>query len=139
MIRAFHSSSSPYLKTENPSFNEHLPRHLRCLFSLSIQAEEYILAESVLDQALTLARPKPNTNTNPNGKPSSKAATYPKDELHWLATTAFNRAVEFFLVSADDECRRWAGKAISLADLIEHDRGELSRLLRKNLAKLQPT
>ncbi|KAL4785183.1 meiosis protein SPO22/ZIP4 like-domain-containing protein [Aspergillus varians] len=133
MIRTFHSSPSPYLNPETDSyFTEYLPRHLRCLLTLSIQAEEYILAESVLDQALILARNNNNTNN------STQAPHYPKDELQWLATTAFNRAVEFFLVSADGECRRWAGKAIALADLIEDDRGELGRLLRRNFEKLQP-
>ncbi|KAL4918229.1 meiosis protein SPO22/ZIP4 like-domain-containing protein [Aspergillus aurantiobrunneus] len=126
MIRTFHSSPSPFLNTETVSFKEHLPRHLRCLFTISVQAEEYILAESVLDQALVLARQNSNTRSS-----------YPKDELQWMATSAFNRAVEFFLVSADGECHRWAGKAIALADFIEEDRGELGRLLRQNFTKLQ--
>lgn len=132
MIRTFHSSPSQSLTTKSTNgLNTHLPRHLRCLFSLSIQAEEYILAESVLDQALILARESPNSTR-------STSTPYPKDELQWLATTAFNRAVEFFLVSADEECRRWAGKAIALADLISGDDGcELGRLLRRNLARLQ--
>ncbi|OJJ01545.1 hypothetical protein ASPVEDRAFT_150369 [Aspergillus versicolor CBS 583.65] len=133
MIRTFHSSPSQSITTESTGgLNSYLPRHLRCLFSLSIQAEEYILAESVLDQALILARDGPNSIRNTR-------APYPKDELQWLATTAFNRAVEFFLVSADGECRRWAGKAIALADSISGDDGsELGRLLRRNLAKLRP-
>lgn len=132
MIRTFHSSPSQSLTTKSTDgLNTHLPRHLRCLFSLSIQAEEYILAESVLDQALILARDSPNSTR-------STSTPYPKDELQWLATTAFNRAVEFFLVSADEECRRWAGKAIALADSISGDDGcELGRLLRRNLARLQ--
>ncbi|BCS26477.1 uncharacterized protein APUU_51188S [Aspergillus puulaauensis] len=132
MIRTFHSSSSQSLTTKSTDgLNTHLPRHLRCLFSLSIHAEEYILAESVLDQALILARDSPNSTR-------STSTPYPKDELQWLATTAFNRAVEFFLVSADEECRRWAGKAIALADSISgDDGGELGRLLRRNLARLQ--
>ncbi|RDW90401.1 uncharacterized protein DSM5745_02176 [Aspergillus mulundensis] len=133
IIRTFHSSPSPFLSTNSPNFAEYFPRHLRCLFSLSLQAEEYILAESVLDQALMLARREPDSKSNSN------SITYPKDEVQWLATTAFNRAVEFFLISADGDCRRWAGKAIGLADLIGDDRGELGRLLRKNFAKLQPS
>ncbi|KAI9373880.1 hypothetical protein BJX61DRAFT_501118 [Aspergillus egyptiacus] len=128
MIRTFHSPSSPppFLNTASSKFTATLPRYLRCLYSLSTQAEEYILAESVLDQALMLARDN-----------SGIRAQYPKDEIQWLATMAFNRAVEFFLVSADEECRRWAGKAIALADLIEVDREELGRVLRENFKKLQ--
>ncbi|KAL4867720.1 hypothetical protein BDV12DRAFT_197999 [Aspergillus spectabilis] len=130
LIRTFHSSPSPFLNAPTQPFNEYLPRHLRCLFALSIQAEEYILAESVLDQALILAH---NNNTNNNPNPRSQ---YPAEELHWLATTAFNRAVEFYLVSADEDCRRWAGKAIALAELITEDREGLGGLLKGNLAKL---
>ncbi|KAL4933468.1 uncharacterized protein BDV17DRAFT_298935 [Aspergillus undulatus] len=138
MIRTFHSSTSPcpflrpVTESETEAFTTYLPRHLRCLFSLSLQAQEYILAESVLDQALFLARPSNNPKVN----------SYPQDELHWLATSAFNRAVEFFLLSADGECARWAGKAIALADCIG-DNGEaglgsgLGALLRTNFAKLK--
>ncbi|KAL8780846.1 MAG: hypothetical protein Q9194_000700 [Teloschistes cf. exilis] len=43
--------------------------------------------------------------------------TYPTEELEWVATTAFNRAVEFYSTSQDKTCRRWAEKAISLAEL----------------------
>ncbi|KAL5340752.1 meiosis protein SPO22/ZIP4 like-domain-containing protein [Aspergillus crustosus] len=129
LIRTFHSSPSPFLDTPAQSFSEYLPRHLRCLFSLSLQAEEYILAESVLDQAFNLAR---------NGADNSfSQSPYPAEELQWIATTAFNRAVEFFLVSADGDCQRWAGKAIALADLIGEDKGKLGRLLRANRAKLR--
>ncbi|KAL4910103.1 hypothetical protein BDW74DRAFT_144441 [Aspergillus multicolor] len=132
LIQTFHSSPIPFYKTDSPNFAEYLPRHLRCLFSLSLQAEEYVLAESVLDQALVLTRRKPEPNSGAN------SSIYPKDEVQWLATTAFNRAVEFFLVAADADCKRWAGKAIALADLIGDDRGETGRLLRRNYAKLQP-
>lgn len=73
---------------------------------------------------------------------------YSNEELEWLATVAFNRAMDFYLVSADEECRRWAGKAIEVADLVGGCRiagngggngagtSALGRLLRGNLAKL---
>ncbi|KAL3469881.1 meiosis protein SPO22/ZIP4 like-domain-containing protein [Aspergillus californicus] len=140
IIRTFHSTPtpSPFLNTNSSSsnfnFTSTLPRYLRCLFSLSSQAEEYILAESILDQVLLLAQNTPNPNTDTQAQPQPQ---YPKDELHWLATVAFNRAVEFYLISADTECRRWAKKAIQLADLIEGDRVELGRLLRENLKRIQ--
>lgn len=60
---------------------------------------------------------------------------YPEDEIRWLSTVAFNRAVDYYLAAADMHCRRWAGKAISLADLIEDD-GALGRLLRGKLEML---
>ncbi|KAL4876099.1 meiosis protein SPO22/ZIP4 like-domain-containing protein [Aspergillus karnatakaensis] len=133
LIRTFHSSPSPFINTPNKPFQEFLPRHLRCLFALALKAEEYILAESVLDQAIVLVQNQTKKNKeNPKPKPRSR---YPEEELQWLATTAFNRAVEFFLVSGDEDCRRWAGKAIALAELVG-DKGELGGLLRGNLEKI---
>ncbi len=51
------------------------------------------------------------------------------EELEWVATTAFNRAVDFYCTSQDAICRRWAEKAMSLADL-SNDDGRLHRLLQ---------
>ncbi|KAL3489865.1 meiosis protein SPO22/ZIP4 like-domain-containing protein [Aspergillus germanicus] len=122
LIRALHSSPLPYLNTPAFTFSETLPRYFRILFTLSQQGEEYILAESVLDQALLLASDNPR---------------YPREELEWLATTAFNQAVEFFSISADEKCQRWARKAVALTDYIKvYDGGKLGSLLRGNLAKL---
>ncbi|KAL2833000.1 meiosis protein SPO22/ZIP4 like-domain-containing protein [Aspergillus cavernicola] len=127
IIRTFHTSPSPSLASSNFS-SLTLPRHLHCLFSLATQAEEYILAESVLDQALLLAQPNTKHQTQSQSKSENQ---YQKEELQWLATLSFNRAVEYFLMSADEDCRRWAGKAIALADLVGgDDRGDLGRLLR---------
>ncbi|KAL4968528.1 uncharacterized protein BDV14DRAFT_167251 [Aspergillus stella-maris] len=125
--------------TNTKEQTEYLPRHLRVLFTLSIQAQEFILAESALDHALHIARTSDKSNANQH---SSKQVQYPQDELHWLATSAFNRAVEFFLLSKDSECARWASKAIALADRLEDDQsygagaGALGRLLRTNFSKL---
>lgn len=69
-----------------------------------------------------------------NGK--NNKYDYPNEELEWLATMTFNRAIDFYLVSSDEECRRWAGKAIEVADLVGYNHGALGRLLRANLAKL---
>ncbi|KAL2846565.1 hypothetical protein BJX68DRAFT_268648 [Aspergillus pseudodeflectus] len=123
LVRTLHSSPLPYLNTLTSTFSETLPRYFRILFSLSHQGKEYILAESVLDQALFLARDNPR---------------YPREELEWLAITAFNQAAEFFSASADEECQRWAGKAVALADCItDYAGGKLGCLLRENLAKLK--
>lgn len=44
--------------------------------------------------------------------------------------------MDFYLASADEDCRRWAGKAIEIADEVKYNQGALGRLLRENLAKL---
>lgn len=61
---------------------------------------------------------------------------YPSDELKWLSTMAFNRAVDLYIASADEECREWGEIAFTLADLIKDDGGALLRMLRQNYAKL---
>lgn len=99
------------------------------------------IAETVLDQILFLARKShstihstagqqspSNTGTVPSSGPvsvpgssSGSGSVYPREELEWLASTTFNRAVDFYRVSADAECKRWARKAIEVAELV--DRG----------------
>ena len=120
------------------------------------------LAESILNQALILAR-KMDSNVNKNqiknihdhySSSSSYPYVYPTDELEWLAIVAFNQAVDFFLQSAELDCKRWARKAIALADFAANhqespaatDDGDsqtqtqtphlLGQLLRANLERL---
>lgn len=131
IINTLHTSPSPFLN--KTTFQKTLPRYLRCLFQLSIQANEFPLAEAILDKSLSLARENNAPPPYSNGK---KTHCYPNEELEWLATTAFNRAMDFYLASADEDCRRWAGKAIEIADEVKYNQGALGRLLRENLAKL---
>lgn len=98
------------------------------------------VAEAVLDQVLALARRSraqdSSSDPNPNLSPGS-CAGYPVDELLWLATMVFNRAVDFYRFSEDGNCRRWAGKAIELAELADKDGNyELRQLLRRKLGLL---
>ncbi|MCJ1468724.1 hypothetical protein MMC07_007354 [Pseudocyphellaria aurata] len=61
------------------------------------------------------------TPTRPSDRDRSgyeQAKPYPTEELEWLATTAFNKAVDFYCASQTVECRRWAEKALSIAELI---------------------
>lgn len=81
-------------------------------------------AEDVLDQAYALARDH-----------QSSSSAYPEEELEWLATTAFNRAVDFYLESADTESRQWVRKALDLA-IVMRD-GGLQRVLKSKAEELQ--
>ncbi|KAI4281274.1 MAG: hypothetical protein L6R38_003832 [Xanthoria sp. 2 TBL-2021] len=83
--------------------------------SLSFNVE---MAENLIDQVVSIAR-----------NAQKKTIPYPVEELEWVATTAFNRAVDFYCTSQDAICRRWAEKAMSLADLSDDD-GQLHRLLQ---------
>lgn len=61
---------------------------------------------------------------------------YPKTELEWLATTAFNHAVDYFLQENDDKCKAWAEMAFLLAQWID-DNGSLRDVLMAKYAMLK--
>lgn len=48
---------------------------------------------------------------------------YPPAELVHLATVSFNLAVELYSKSKDEDCRRWAWRAIRLAKSMNDDQG----------------
>ena len=59
---------------------------------------------------------------------TDRGQSYPAEELEWLATTTFNRAVDFYCVSQDAACKRWAEKALAVATTMS-DGGQLRELL----------
>ena len=61
---------------------------------------------------------------------------YPSEELEWLATTTFNRAVDFYSSSQDADCKRWAEIAISIANLVRDD-GVLRELFQTKYTGLR--
>ncbi|RAQ46569.1 hypothetical protein AFGD_000400 [Aspergillus flavus] len=123
IIFVLRTTASPYL--EAAAARAVLPRYIHTFFQLSLDAQEYYLAESAIDQALDLACDLCGT-----------ILRYPSDEIQWMATVAFNRAVDLYILSESDDCRRWAEKAIKLADLGEKDCAMLGDLLRERLQKL---
>ncbi|KAL9641268.1 MAG: hypothetical protein Q9204_000167 [Flavoplaca sp. TL-2023a] len=102
---------------------ERLARWIRCLLSLALTSNVE-MAEHLIDQVISIARTA-----------QEKITRYPMVELEWVATTAFNRAVDFYCTSQDAICRRWAEKAMSLADLND-DNGRLHRLLQEKYVGL---
>ncbi|RAK74572.1 uncharacterized protein BO72DRAFT_530098 [Aspergillus fijiensis CBS 313.89] len=138
LLRTIHTSPSPDLTkstktTTTTTMYQTLPRYLRVLYQLALDASQPDLAESVLDQVLVLVRDWQMTE-------------FPAVEVQWMASVAFNRAVDFYLAGEDGECRRWAGKAIALADLLlvvvdgvggeDGGGGALGELLRARYGKL---
>ena len=53
-----------------------------------------------------------------------------------MATTAFNRAVDFYCAGDDETAKDWAGKALNLAQCCS-DEGSLERLLQSKLLELK--
>ncbi|KAI9880696.1 MAG: hypothetical protein M1830_001329 [Pleopsidium flavum] len=100
-----------------------LSRWIRCLFQIALTSDINI-AEHLLDQIVNVAK---DTKVKPD--------PYPREELEWLATTTFNRAVDYYCASDDGACRRWAEKALSIASLNE-DGGALHNTLQSKYSGL---
>ena len=103
---------------------EKLSRWIRCIASQTINSDNK-KTEAFLDQVVTIVE---DANKGQGKK-------YPAEELEWLATTTFNRAVDFYGSSQDAECHHWAGKALFLAALC-NDGGVLHSLLQRNFQSL---
>ncbi|KAF2154269.1 hypothetical protein K461DRAFT_320422 [Myriangium duriaei CBS 260.36] len=82
-----------------------LARWLRCIFRMTISTSPET-ALRVLDQAASIAV------GSGLGRESQR---YPSAELEWLASTAFNQAVDRFCASDHEGCRTWAEAALNLA------------------------
>lgn len=97
-----------------------MSRWFRCLFQLALESDTQI-AEEVVHQAQVLAQ-----------EPRSD---YPTEELEWLSTTAYNRAIDLYSESADAACQRWYALSVNLARLLD-DGGSLCHLLEEKFGAL---
>ncbi|KAI5270015.1 hypothetical protein E4T47_06531 [Aureobasidium subglaciale] len=83
-----------------------LARWIRCLFQMCLSSNP-ALSLRCLDQAASIAT-----------KASVALEKYPQVEIEWLATTAFNHAVDLWFGNEDEgekEAGSWAQKALMLA------------------------
>ncbi|KAI9677698.1 MAG: hypothetical protein M1829_002470 [Trizodia sp. TS-e1964] len=123
-----------------------LSRWLRCLFQVAVP-NDIGAAETCLVQAIHISSMMAGSSTTlamtglheqvPLGSQSTCGySQYPEEELQWLSSTAFNRAVEFYCSGEDITCKRWADHAIVLAGFC-HDGGMLKSILEGNLGGLQ--
>lgn len=130
----------------NTSDTEKLARWIRCLFQLALGQDESTSLHC-LDHAATIAakakvriisicihlprhlkycyHPPATQLIFPQDFNSQQ---FPSVELEWLATTSFNRAVDYYVQENDTKCKLWAEKAISLSHWA-NDRGALEKLL----------
>ncbi|EDN07288.1 predicted protein [Histoplasma mississippiense (nom. inval.)] len=116
-----------------------LSRWIRCQFQLSLDSNVE-MAESVLEQAYVLARESHSRSEKGEHRdlhrPAISSSCYPEEELEWLSTTVFNRAVDFYTKPDDTSCRRWAQKSLDLAGLM-HDGGLLYKVLKDRFEGLR--
>ncbi|PGH05766.1 hypothetical protein GX51_02737 [Blastomyces parvus] len=120
-----------------------LSRWIRCQFQLALDSNVE-MAEDMLDQAYALAREGNSQyqlqyqqceQKKPQG-PETSSSCYPEEELEWLSTTTFNRAIDFYTKPDDVSCRKWAQKALDLAGLMR-DGGLLYKVLRERFEGLR--
>ncbi|KAF2848838.1 SPO22-domain-containing protein [Plenodomus tracheiphilus IPT5] len=136
-----------------------LSRWIRCLFSLSLDHDETIsirCIQQVTQMAATRQGILHRRTANPvltTPPPSSSPVTvtddlesadddfkesdrYPKIELAWLATTTYNRAVDYYVQENDVKAKEWAEKSFMIAQWLEDD-GALRDLLMGKFSMLK--
>ncbi|KAF8420073.1 meiosis protein SPO22/ZIP4 like-domain-containing protein [Tirmania nivea] len=96
-----------------------LARCVRCQVQLSLIRDPKVTAQ-LIGEVLDWAR---------GSKGEEK---YPEEELRWLATTAWNKAVEFKGVTDATNFKKFGELAISVAKLMEGDGGKLLARMQKN-------
>ncbi|KAJ5063293.1 meiosis protein SPO22/ZIP4 like-domain-containing protein [Bipolaris maydis] len=140
-----------------------LSRWLRCLFSLSLPFDDESSLKCI-DQVTHIAatkqsvilplhssapiailpyhyRPKiilcaDGDTADLADKMTKETERYPRTELEWLATTAFNRAIDYYVHENDEKAKRWAEKAFVVAQWID-DAGETRDFLMKRFSILK--
>lgn len=81
-----------------------LSRWLRTVFRMTMTTSPEIALRCVDQAASIAARTK-----------EGRDDVYPGDELEWLASTAFNHAVDLYCAGQVEQCREWAERALNLA------------------------
>jgi len=82
-----------------------LARWLRFTFSVGLNDSDGGISVKLVGQAAVLARRGTEMRNDP----------YPEDELQWLATTAFNKAVDLLAVENRQAADQWMETALELA------------------------
>ncbi|KAH7090298.1 meiosis protein SPO22/ZIP4 like-domain-containing protein [Paraphoma chrysanthemicola] len=129
-----------------------LARWLRCLFNLALSYDESVSIQCI-DQAVRLASkfhevlvlrtPPPSSEpvkiddeNDDSTDDETKAATpYPRTELEWLATTAFNHGVDYYLQENDKKSKEWAEQSFRIASWLD-DEGALREMLMQRYKPL---
>lgn len=91
-----------------------LARYLRIFYTLSIASSDADKTDIITSRTVELASSSP------------AADQYPAEELEWMATTTFNRAVDAYCTADEAQCRKLAQQAVEVAACLARvDRGAL--------------
>ena len=116
-------------------------RWIRCLYALALPSNTDV-AQHVLNQVISsvIVGPTAISSTEATPRPDE----YPAEELEYLATTAYNQAIDFYSVGAEAgnlKSHTWAALAIRLAELLKElqdgDNGALLDLLQERWSALR--
>jgi hypothetical protein len=97
-----------------------LARWLRFTFSVGLNDSNGSVSIKLVEQAASMAKRGTEMRNQP----------YPEDELQWLATTAFNKAVDLLAVEDCATAEQWMEAALELARYAA-DNGSLHAQLTK--------
>lgn len=135
------SCSSGTIRSRSDGAAVHLSRWIRCLFKLSIDNSHALddpdaiplqcieQATNVISSSLSSSiagaarRERGNDGGGDKEDETNGSHCYPQIEAEWLASTAFNRAIDFFCAGNDARCKVWAEKAMGLARVAEQRTG----------------
>ncbi|KAK4189851.1 meiosis protein SPO22/ZIP4 like-domain-containing protein [Podospora australis] len=100
-----------------------LAKYTRCLFQATLPLDDG-LAMRLLDESCSKAR-----------ELRESQATWPEEELEWMAATAFNHAIDCFGMHEIERAKEWGAKAINLAHYC-NDGGRLEEALQGKYLRL---
>ncbi|KAF1989013.1 SPO22-domain-containing protein [Aulographum hederae CBS 113979] len=124
--------------SNNNSDPINLSRWLRCIFQIGLGIDETISLDC-LDKAYKIANAaiRASQNHTQSQAQASIGQSYPEEELEWLASTSYNKAVDAYCADDDEMCRTWAEKALMLAEAGGEALKGLSQLLREKYSGLR--
>ena len=82
-----------------------MSRWLRLTLSIHLSTDDTKFALMILEQAASIAQMGYDQQT----------ARYPEDELQWMATTTFNKAVDLLAISDKAQADKWLDGALDMA------------------------
>ncbi|KAG7115783.1 hypothetical protein HYQ44_007525 [Verticillium longisporum] len=101
-----------------------LAKYMRCLFQAVLPLESE-LGRQILQEAISKARAS-----------AESGFSFPPEEVQWLATVAWNHAVDYWRLRNDEECKLWAQLVLELVQYAA-DGGHLGQQIQEHYAKLE--